>query len=63
MSASKEILTLRAMAWRRAKGELESILETYWTEYMPSGKKAENGFEEASAIIKQFIDDFEGRCR
>lgn len=62
MSTSKEILTMRGMAWRRAKGELESILETYWTEWV-DGKKRDNGFEKASELIKKFISDFEGECR
>jgi hypothetical protein len=30
MSESKEICTMRAMAWHRAKGELNSILSTYY---------------------------------
>lgn len=30
MNESKELRTLRLMAWARAKGELESILSTYW---------------------------------
>lgn len=27
---SHEVLTLRAMAWERAKGELKAMLATYW---------------------------------
>lgn len=27
---SHEVLTLRAMAWERAKGELRAMLATYW---------------------------------
>ena len=27
---SHEVLTLRAMAWERAKGELHAMLATYW---------------------------------
>lgn len=27
---SHEVLTLRAMAWERAKGELNAMLATYW---------------------------------
>ena len=27
---SPEVLTMRAMAWQRAKGELQALLATYW---------------------------------
>ena len=27
---SPEVLTLRAMAWQRAKGELQAMLATFW---------------------------------
>lgn len=30
MSDSREIRTMRAQAWERAKGELCSLLQTYW---------------------------------
>ena len=30
MSESREIQTLRGMAWERAKGELRSLLYTFW---------------------------------
>lgn len=30
MDESREIRTMRYMAWARAKGELNSMLETYW---------------------------------
>ena len=42
---------LRQMAWQRAKGELLSILETYWNE------KAE--FEELQDMFVKFIDMIE----
>ena len=29
---SYEVLTMRAMAWERAKGELAAMLATYWPE-------------------------------
>ena len=60
---SNEILTMRAMSWRRAKGELEAYLETYWSEYAKDGYKYENGFEVASEKISAFIMDFEVNCR
>jgi hypothetical protein len=48
------LLTLRMMAWQRAKGELNSILETYHG-------FLEN-FELAEAKIETFIKDFEDEC-
>jgi len=30
MMESREVLTLRLMAWERAKGELRAMLVTYW---------------------------------
>lgn len=63
MSESNEILTLRQMAWQRAKGELLAYLETYWPSYAPGGKELDNGFEEAHERIHAFIKDFEDNCR
>jgi len=54
MQESKEILTMRAMAWERAKGELRAYLQTYW-----SGNE-EAAYEKADAKIEAFIEDFEG---
>lgn len=45
------LITLRRMAWERAKGELLSLLETYWGE--------KNSFEEVSKRIEDFIKEFE----
>ena len=47
--------TMRYMAWERAKGELNSMLQTYWrtsddTHYYKRMEKA----------ISEFIDDVEG---
>jgi hypothetical protein len=33
MSESNELRTMRMMAWERAKGELRSMLATYWDNY------------------------------
>lgn len=64
---SKEIQTMRGMAWQRAKGELLSMLETYWVEWRTNSErgteKVENGFEEASQMINNFIRDFEENCK
>lgn len=32
MPQSRELKTLRAMSWERAKGELRAMLNTYWDE-------------------------------
>ena len=63
MSESRELLTLRGMAWQRAKGELRACLETYWTDYGTTGKEIPNGFEEADKRIEAFIKEFEDNCR
>ena len=60
---SKEILTMRGMAWERAKGELRSYLQTFWSSYSPNNKKLENGFDEANKRIEEFIKSFEENCR
>jgi len=44
-------ITLRQMAWQRAKGELLSILETYWN--------GEADFERLQDYIMKFIDIIE----
>jgi hypothetical protein len=33
MSESNELRTMRMMAWERVKGELRSMLVTYWDNY------------------------------
>lgn len=33
MSDSRELRVLRMMAWERAKGELRSMLNTYWDDH------------------------------
>ncbi len=59
MKESKEMLTLRRMAWARAKGELRSILETYWSEYSTNGKELDTEFKDVNERIINFIKDFE----
>jgi hypothetical protein len=43
---------LRAMAWQRAKGELQSMLETY--------HKEPEKFEAMSKAIEAFVTEVEG---
>lgn len=52
---SKEILTMRAMAWERAKGELQSYLQTFWDEYDDKGRQMDEVFNKSDVFIKQFI--------
>lgn len=63
MSESTEILTMRAIAWERAKGELRAYLQTFWPTFTPTGEEIDNGFEKADARITAFIKDFEDNCR
>lgn len=51
----KILKTMRYMAWERAKGELNSMLETYWhdTEKYNTIRKA----------IFEFIEDVEGNAK
>lgn len=41
------LLSLRAMAWERAKGELQSVLNTYWN--------ADPKFERMDVLVEEFI--------
>ncbi len=46
---------LRVQAWNRAKGELTSMLTTYYGE----ANGGINQYEEISALIEEFIDSVE----
>ena len=50
MSESREIITLRQMAWERAKGELRDMMQTYW--------ENEN-FDSVAMKVETFIKDLE----
>jgi hypothetical protein len=45
------IRTMRAMAWERAKGELQSILVTFWGE--------QDSFEQLTKEIDAFVKQVE----
>ena len=47
---SREIRVLRQQAWQRAKGELLSILVTYW-----SDDGDDSAFNKIDALIAEFI--------
>ena len=49
--------TMRYMAWERAKGELRSVLHTYWPIYQTDGKQKDEGFRSVQEKIDQFIED------
>jgi len=59
MGEERVVKTLRAMAWQRAKGELNAYLDTFWPSYGRNGQEIDNGFEDAKARIDAFIKDFE----
>lgn len=51
---SREIKTMRYMAWERAKGELRSMLQTYWEEDT-------FGYCELEEVFSDFIKKVEDR--
>lgn len=50
MSDSKELRTMRMMAWERAKGELRSMLVTYWDG---------GGYKDMEEAIDKFVKEVE----
>ena len=46
--------TLRFMAWERAKGELQGILNTYW-----SGKPTDESCDKVRDKINLFIEEID----
>ena len=59
MFESKEMLSMRRMQWKRARGEVEAVLETFWPEYDRDGKEIDNCFNNINSIIKTFIKDMD----
>ncbi|MDB4461362.1 hypothetical protein N9043_00265 [bacterium] len=47
--------TLRHMAWERAKGELLSMLDTYYDDKLT--------YDEVQDLINTFIEQFEGNYK
>jgi hypothetical protein len=47
--------TMRYMAWERAKGELRSMLETYWHD--------DDKYDIMKEAIDEFIDDVQGHAK
>jgi hypothetical protein len=54
MDEDKILLAMRLMAWERAKGELNSVLQSYWTEEFD-----DEFVEGARQIVENFLNDFE----
>lgn len=54
MSTERKLLALqRSMAWERAKGELNSMLHTYYS--IADGTK----FEDFNKLLKEFVESVE----
>lgn len=49
------MMTLRFQAWNRAKGELNSLLDTYWT------ATGDGGYDELKIEINEFIKKIENK--
>ncbi|KKL62082.1 hypothetical protein LCGC14_2188800 [marine sediment metagenome] len=47
---SMDMKIMRRMAWERAKGELQSMLQTYW---------GSDNFEEFDMAVKEFVNKVE----
>jgi len=58
-TADDVIFVLRAMSWERAKGELNSMLNTYFSEY-DGNKRIDTGFDRVSQIVEEFIKEIDG---
>jgi len=53
---SESLRAMRSMAWERAKGELKSMLWTFYPEYAPgNGKIVSSKFDELEKRIGRFI--------
>lgn len=63
MSESRELLTMRAFAWERAKAELKCYLQTFWSTFSSDDTIYSSDFDLADKKISKFIEDFENTCR
>jgi hypothetical protein len=54
MDEDKILTAMRLMAWERAKGEMNAILQTFWSE-----ESDEDYFDGARLIVERFINEFE----
>ena len=51
----KVLIVLRQMQWKKAKGELEAMLETLWS----NGKEEEEECNKLIRIVNNFIEKVE----
>jgi hypothetical protein len=51
------IRTLRCMAWQRAKGELQSMLQTFWSQ----DDSRDGQYDGLKDAIKEFVRDVQER--
>ena len=60
---SNEVLTMRAMAWQRAKGELNAMLATYWPDarFIATAEKAgaPSSLQDMQDRVRTFVADVE----
>jgi hypothetical protein len=60
---SNEVLTMRAMAWQRAKGELNAMLATYWPDagFVATGGMAgaPSSLQDMQDRVRTFVADVE----
>jgi hypothetical protein len=54
VSDTREIRTMRNMAWERAKGELNSVLVTYWDD--------DEKYQPMKEAIEEFVNKIEGEA-
>ena len=47
---SMDMKIMRRMAWERAKGELQSMIQTYW---------GNDNFKEFDTVVKEFVNKVE----
>ncbi len=52
MNDDKHLRTMRLMAWCRAKGEMNSMLDTYWGD-------GEESFKRMKELIDEFVSSVE----
>lgn len=59
MREKRVLQTMKFMAWERAKGELKSILHTFYPEYTSNNEEIESGYDALNKLIYEFIEEFE----
>jgi hypothetical protein len=52
------LITLRKMAWERAKGELTSMLQTYWSGPDYDDKR----YQKLEEVLTDFFDEVESEA-